>query len=28
VEPWATFDCYGTPIDRDGGIRRDELIPA
>jgi len=28
VERWATFDCYGTLIDRDGGIRLDRLIPA
>jgi len=27
VERWATFDCYGTLIDRYGGIRLDELIP-
>jgi 2-haloacid dehalogenase len=23
VEPWATFDCYGTLIDWNGGIRRE-----
>jgi len=27
VERWATFDSYGTLIDRYGGIRLDELIP-
>lgn len=23
MEKWATFDCYGTPIDWNGGIGRE-----